>query len=114
MTNCNWINEFAGAVTLCDLSGIVLDMNNKAAETFQKYGGRSLIGKSLLDCHSEASRKKLLQLLESGESNSYTIEKNGKKRLIHQAPLIKEGKRCGMVELALEIPLEMPNYVRGG
>jgi transcriptional regulator with PAS, ATPase and Fis domain len=112
MTGGNWINEFTGAVTLCDLSGIVLYMNNKAAETFQKYGGKSLIGKSLLDCHPESARKKLLHLLKSGESNSYTIEKNGKKRLIHQAPLFKEGVRCGMVEFSLEIPFELPNYVR--
>jgi hypothetical protein len=113
MTGCNWINEFSGAITLCDLSGIVLDMNDKAAEAFRKYGGKLLIGKSLLDCHPESARKKLVQLLKSGESNSYTIEKNGKKRLIHQTPLIEGGVRCGMIELALEIPFELPNHVRG-
>ena len=40
MNGIDWIREFPGAVTLCDLHGIVLEMNEKAAETFQKYGGK--------------------------------------------------------------------------
>jgi transcriptional regulator with PAS, ATPase and Fis domain len=112
MAATNWIENFPNAITVCDLQGIVVDMNEKAASGFQKYGGKDLIGKSLLDCHSEASRNKLLQLLESGESNVYTIEKNGVRKLIYQAPWYRNDQRCGMVELALEIPFDMPHFVR--
>ncbi len=107
-----WVREFCGAVTLCDLSGIVIEMNEEAATIYSEYGGRKLIGQSLLDCHPETARQKLLRLLESGERNAYTIEKNGKKKLIFQAPFHIRGKRSGMIELALEIPDHPPHFVR--
>jgi hypothetical protein len=112
MTGCDWIDSFEGAVTVCDLSGIVLDMNEKAALMYRNYGGKELIGKNLLDCHPESARKKLVQLLESGERNVYTVEKNGFKKLICQTPWTKDGRRCGMIELAIEIPFEIPNFTR--
>ena len=107
-----WVREFYGAVTLCNSQGIVLDMNEAAAGMYREYGGRKLIGKSLLDCHPETARRKLLHLLESGERNVYTIEKSGRKKLIFQAPFHIGGKRSGMVELALEIPNHPPHFFR--
>jgi hypothetical protein len=112
MTGCDWIESFAGAVTVCDLSGIVLEMNQRSAEMYRSYGGKALIGRNLLECHPEPARKKLLHLLESGERNIYSIEKNGIKKLIYQTPWIVDGRRCGIMELALEIPADMPNYIR--
>jgi hypothetical protein len=44
----------------------------------------------------------------------YTIEKNGVRKLIFQAPWFQDGKYAGLVELALEIPAEMPHFVRDG
>jgi hypothetical protein len=111
-SNRDWIEELPCAVTVCDLRGIVLDMNERAAAQYRKYGGKLLLGKTLVDCHPEPARGKLLQLLESGESNTYTIEKNGIRKLIHQSPWYSNGQRGGIVELAFEIPLEMPNFNR--
>ena len=112
MTGWDWIENFAGAVTICDLSGIVLQMNEKSAEMYRKYGGKELIGRNLIDCHPEPARKKLLQLLDSGERNIYTTEKDGIKKLIYQVPWLQDGRRSGMVELVLQIPIEMPNFLR--
>jgi hypothetical protein len=112
MDGIDWVREFLGAVTICDLTGIVLEMNERSAETFQKYGGKDLIGKNLLDCHPEPARSKLVQLLETGESNVYTIEKNGIKKLIYQAPWYMDGQRRGMVELSLEIQASLPHFLR--
>jgi hypothetical protein len=112
MNGIDWIREFPGAATVCDLKGIVLEMNDKSAETFQKYGGRDLIGKNLLDCHPEPSRSKLLQLLETGGHNVYTIEKNGIRKLIYQSPWYLDGQRHGMIELSLQIPAVMPHFQR--
>ncbi len=112
MTNSDWTKEFSGAITVCDLHGVVLGMNDRAVEQYQKYGGKVLVGKSLLDCHPEPARSKLLQLLDSGGHNTYTIEKDGSRKLIHQAPWFRNNQRCGMVELALEIPLDPPHYMR--
>jgi hypothetical protein len=106
------MRDFPGAVTVCDLDGIVLAMNEKAAVSFHEYGGKELIGKSLIDCHPEPARSKLLRLLESGERNVYTIEKNGIRKLIYQAPWYRNEQRCGIIEWTMEIPFDMPHFVR--
>jgi PAS domain-containing protein len=112
MPDYDWFGEFTGAITGCDLQGTILEMNEKAAEIYREYGGKELIGRNLLDCHPEAARNRLIQLMGSGERNVYTIEKNGNKKLIYQTPWIRDGRRCGMIELALEIPIELPHFVR--
>ena len=56
MDTHNWIRDFPNAFTLCDLRGIVVEMNEKAAKAYRSYGGKELIGKSLLDCHPEPAR----------------------------------------------------------
>jgi transcriptional regulator with PAS, ATPase and Fis domain len=107
-----WVSEFPGAVTVCDRAGIILEMNERAAASFAADGGYSLIGSNVLDCHPEPARTKLRQLLETGQSSVYTIEKNGVRKLIFQAPWRKDGEYRGLVELALELPAEMPHFVR--
>jgi transcriptional regulator with PAS, ATPase and Fis domain len=113
MNKHSWVDEFSGAVTVCDPEGIILEMNDKAAESFKADGGKELIGKNLLDCHSESSRAKVKRLLETREKNVYTIEKNGVKKLVYQAPCYQDGKFAGLVEVVLEIPFELPHFVRG-
>ncbi len=113
MPEHEWIKELPGAVTVCDAQGIILEMNDRAARTFENDGGYALVGKSLLDCHSELSRSKVEKLLSTHEKNVYTIEKNGIKKLIFQSPWYKNnGKYAGFVEISLEIPFEMPHFVR--
>jgi transcriptional regulator with PAS, ATPase and Fis domain len=114
MANHDWVEEFPGEITVCDPEGIVLEMNGKAARTFEADGGRALIGKNLLDCHPEAARAKLEQLMENGQTNVYTIEKNGVKKLIYQTPWYRDGVYGGMIEVELEIPFEMPHFIREG
>lgn len=112
MLEHEWIKEFPAAVTVCDAQGRILEMNDRAAKTFEKDGGYELVGKNLLDCHSEQSRGKVEALLATHEKNVYTIEKNGVKKLIFQSPWYKNGEYAGFVELSLEIPFEMPHFVR--
>jgi transcriptional regulator with PAS, ATPase and Fis domain len=112
MSEHSWVNEFPGAITVCDADGIILEMNDQAAKSFAKEGGRTVIGKSLLDCHPEPARTKTKRLLENQQKNVYTIEKNGVKKLVFQSPWYRDGKFAGLVELVLEIPFEMPHFVR--
>lgn len=112
MKDHSWVDEFPGAVTVCDKDGIIIEMNRKAAKTFENEGGSKLIGTSLLECHSEPSRSKLAELLRSRKENIYTIEKNGIKKLIYQSPWFADGVFGGLVELSLEIPFEMPHFLR--
>jgi transcriptional regulator with PAS, ATPase and Fis domain len=113
LTQNAWIKNFPGAVTVCDREGIVLEMNDKAIATFEKDGGASLIGTNLFGCHSTASQAKLHEMIASEKPNIYTIEKNGVKKLIYQAPWYTDGVFSGLVELSIEIPFEMPHFVRG-
>ncbi|MEW5717417.1 MAG: PAS domain-containing protein [Chloroflexota bacterium] len=112
MAEHSWITEFPGAVTVCDAEGIIIEMNDQAAQSFAGDGGRALIGKNLLDCHPEPARTKTKRLLETKQKNVYTIEKNGVKKLIYQSPWYRDGKFAGLVELGLEIPFEMPHFIR--
>jgi hypothetical protein len=52
-------------------------------------------------------------MLKERRPNVYTIEKNGKKKLIYQAPWYDQDRYAGFIELSLDIPFEMPHFVRG-
>jgi transcriptional regulator with PAS, ATPase and Fis domain len=108
----NWIKEFNGAITICDDKGIIVYMNDKAVKTFENDGGEKLLGTDILDCHPEPSKTILKNLLDDRKVNCYTIEKNGVKKLIYQAPSYSEGNYSGFVELSLEIPFDLPNFIR--
>ena len=114
MHDASWIEEFPGAITVCDARGIITEMNDRAARTFQEQGGKALIGTNLLDCHPEPSRTQVQRMLATGERNVYTIEKGGVRKLIYQAPWYKDGAFAGLVEMALELPETMPHFVRQG
>lgn len=112
MPDHEWIKEFPAAITVCDEEGIILEMNDKAAKTFEKDGGYKLAGSNMLDCHPDPARTKVERLLAARQKNVYTIEKNGVKKLIYQSPWYKDGIYAGFVELSLEIPLELPHFIR--
>lgn len=107
-----WVEEFPAAVTVCDSDGVILAMNAKSADTFQRSGGKALIGSNLLDCHPGPARTKLREMLASGKKNAYTIEKRGIKKLIYQSPWYENGEYRGFIELALELPAELLHFVR--
>jgi len=110
----DWVTAFPGAVTVSDKENRILWMNDKAAAGYADQGGRNLIGKDLMICHNDRSRQILNRMLQTGEPNIYTIEKKGVKKLIYQVSWKDEaGEIAGLVELSMEIPFEMPHFVRG-
>jgi hypothetical protein len=112
VTRVNWTKDFPGSITICDMEGIIVEMNERATALYRKEGRKNRVGECLFDCHPEPARTKLEQLLRTGETNVYTIEKNGTKKFIYQAPWLQEGKRCGMIELVLEVSSNPPHFVR--
>ena len=114
MESTNWVKEFPGAITVCDTQGTIISMNDQAAVVFKSQGGRRLVGTNLLDCHPEPARTKLGRMMENPQSNVYTIEKGGRRRLIYQTPWYRNGRYAGFMELSLEIPDQMPHFVREG
>ena len=89
MSGAEWVREFPGAVTVSDTAGRIIEMNDRSIEAFSADGGASLIG-----------------------ANVYTIQKNGKKKLIYQTPWYKDGVYSGFIELSLEIPWDMAHFNR--
>lgn len=110
MPQHEWVKDFPGSITVCDAEGIITEMNARARQTFGP--DKELIGKNVLDCHPEPARAKLRELLATGRTNAYTIEKNGVRKLIYQAPWYRDGRLAGLVELSLEIPAALPHLVR--
>jgi transcriptional regulator with PAS, ATPase and Fis domain len=107
-----WVQEFPSAITVCDRQGIILEMNDRACLAFKEDGGAALIGSNVLDCHPQPAREKLVKLLESGQRNIYTIEKKGKKKMICQSPWYVQGEYAGFLELSIELPEDIPHYIR--
>ena len=110
----NWVNEFPGSVIVCDPQGIILEMNERAVQNYQKDGGRDLIGTNMLKCHPEPARTKTADLLARQGTNVYTIEKKGVRKLVYQSPWYEDGQFGGLVEIIVEIPEQMPHFKRGG
>ncbi len=100
------------AITICNLKGEIVYMNSKSQEVFAKWGGGNLVGKSLFSCHLPSSIATIKRLMKEGKSNTYTIEKGGIRKLIHQTPWYDDGKVTGMVELSIVLPDDMPHHKR--
>ena len=109
----DWAKSLNCAVTVSDTNGTIIYMNEKSGKTFEKWGGLDLIGKKLIDCHALRSQEIIGKLIENKGTNVYTIEKAGIKKMIYQTPWYKDGEVAGLVELSMEIPFELPHFVRG-
>ncbi len=69
MNEINWAGELCVAITVSDISGKILYMNDKSAATFDKIRrARNLIGKNLKECHKPGSWEKILGIMNSQES----------------------------------------------
>lgn len=108
----DWARCLDGAVTVCDLSGTIVYMNQRSADQFKKYGGFDLVGKSLVTCHPEPARSKVLQMLASPMDNIYTTEKDGQEKIIIQKPWMEDGIHKGIVEISFMLPGNMPHLHR--
>lgn len=108
----DWAEGMACAVTAADKDGVIRYMNRRARETYRKHG--DLVGKSLFDCHDERAAGIIRRLLAEGGTNSYTIEKEGVRKMIYQTACTDAGGQVeGIVEVSIVIPGELPHYVRG-
>jgi len=108
----SWLNNMDVAITVCDREGTIVYMNDQSARTFAADGGKALLGKKLWDCHPEAAREKIRRLLAAGAANTYTIEKNGVRKIVHQMPWRENNEPAGLVEFSLVVPSALPHFVR--
>ena len=108
----DWLKEINAAVTICDNRGIIVYMNEKSEQVFENDGGKNLIGSNLFGCHPEPALTKLKEMLADGSTNVYTIEKEGKKKIIYQTPWFNENTFGGLIEISFNIPNKMPHFIR--
>jgi len=107
-----WFEELPCAVTVCDANYTILYLNRRSAEVNAADGGKSLVGKNMLDCHPPEAREKLTRVMASGRPNVYTIEKKGVRKMIYQCHWRRDGVVAGLLEVTFELPNEIPHFVR--
>lgn len=107
----DWAEDIQCAVTVCDTEGIVLYMNKRSRETFNK-NGETMVGKSMIPCHNERSQSIIHRMLTEGTTNAYTITKRGQRKMIYQTPWKENGEVKGLVEFSFVLPDDMPHYDR--
>lgn len=104
----DWLDGAKMSVTVTDKNGIVVYANvNNEIENYKE-----LIGRDIFECHPEPSRSLLRDMYSNPRDNTYTIEKNGRKKLIHQTPWYKAGEFAGYIEFSFVIPIDMPHHKR--
>ena len=107
-----WYKVFPGAITVTDKDGTVIEMNEGSEKLFENDGGYAVLGRNAITCHPPGTQEKVRQIYETQSFNIYSIKKDGKKRLVYQAPYFIEGEFSGIVELYLDLPENMPHYDR--
>lgn len=112
MQKHKWVDEFPGAVTVCDPDGVTLEMNDRASRMFRDQGGAALVWTNLFDCHPEPALAKLKRVMEQKSPNVYTIEKKGIKKIIYQTPWYIDGNYNGFVEIVMDLPEAVPHFIR--
>lgn len=111
-TRLEWFDELPCSVTVCDRNYTILYLNDRSAEVNASDGGKSLVGRNLMDCHPPDAQAKLRKVMASGEPNVYTIEKKGVKKMIFQSHWKKRGRLAGLVEITFELPPKVPHFLR--
>ena len=94
----SWVNELNIAITVSDLEDNIIYMNEKSKSTFPNVS----IGDNLRNCHKKSSNEIIQKMRNENLSNTYTVQKDGIKKIIHIVPWYMEGKVAGLVEFSIE------------
>ena len=86
MESLDWVEEFPGALTVCDTRGTILSMNEQAAAVYQGSGDRRLIGTNLL--------------ARVADPRPMSIPLKKRPPSTHLHPLVQDGRYAGFMELA--------------
>ena len=86
------VDEDKCAVVICDTKHQIIYMNPAAQENYKKYGGKDLVGKSIMDCHNEKSCEMIKKVVnwfavdtEHGRVHTFYNEKQ--KKDVYMVPL---------------------------
>ena len=91
------------AVVLCDLQHEIVYMDEAAAVNYAKWGGKELLGKSLLNCHNVHSNEMIKQVVDwfavAEDHNIVFTHHNPKQNKdVYMVALRENGKLIGYYE----------------
>ena len=91
------------AVVLCNLQHEIIYMNEAAAMNYAKWGGKELLGKSLLNCHNVHSNDMIKQVVDwfavAEDHNIVFTHHNPKQNKdVYMVALRENGKLIGYYE----------------
>ncbi len=107
-----WAHSFPAEIIVCEPDGMILEMNQKAIDLYQKEGGAALVGKNVFDHHQEPSRTIVKRLVSQRETSIYTTENGGEKKLVCIAPWFIEAKYSGFVLMVLDLPAQIHKIIK--
>ena len=92
------LEQDRAAVVLCDLSHTIVYMNPAAQRNYEKWGGKELIGKSLLACHNPNSNeiiKKVVAWFEESPKNNmiYTFKNEKQNKDVYMVALRDDNQK---------------------
>lgn len=58
------IDQDRCAIVICNLEHEITYMNPAAVVNYKKWGGSSLVGKNIMDCHNQESREKMQKVVD--------------------------------------------------
>ena len=91
------------AVVICDLEHKIIYMNPASINRYEKWGGKKLLGKSLLDCHNGKSREminKVVDWFKASKDNNlvYTSYNQKENKDVYMVALRDNGELIGYYE----------------
>lgn len=94
------LDSMKDPLVFVDTDHIIRYMNPVGIANYAKWGGAELIGKSVLDCHNEASQATIRQvfgeMIEGKEE--HLISSNERRRIFMRAVRAGDGKLIGYYE----------------
>jgi DUF438 domain-containing protein len=106
------LDSFDTPVLFADTDHVIRYMNRAAAEHYEE--GRTLLGRSLLDCHNEESQATILEVLEAlrAGAEERLITDNERHRIYMRAVRDGDGEVIGYYE-RYEPPAEQDERAGG-
>ena len=97
------IDQDRCAIVICNLLHEIIYMNPAAVENYSEKGGEKLVGRSIMDCHSSETGKKIEQVVrwfkESASHNTvYTFHNERQNKDVYMVALRSDNELIGYYE----------------
>lgn len=102
-----WIYSHPAEIIVCNIDGIILDLNSTATRLYEFAGGKSLIGTNVFSHHTEPSRSQVKQMTDEKRQFIYLTEKNRQKKLVTISPWEQNGAYAGFVLWTIDLPTKL-------